>query len=141
MVGVVFDEDEATRRTKVGPDDTQDSELVALEVERVRHDDPVERRQPERLREVGHERRDADARERLPERPYLDLHGAAVPVDRVDRAGRTEEVGEGEGERAFPGPEVGPDHPAPQDALPEQPDMVAVVHRVSLAHASRGRRT
>ena len=121
------------------PDETEDGELVALEVERVRHDDPIERRQLERHREVGDERRDADARERVTERPYLNLKGAAVPIDRVDRAGRTEEVGEGEGERSLARPEVGPDLPGAQHALLEQLDMVAVVHGDESGHPSQRR--
>ena len=137
MVGVVLDEDEAASRAKVASDETEDRELVAAEVKRVRHHDPVERRQLERHREVGDERRDVGHRKRIAERPHLDLQGASVPVEGVDRAGRTEEVGEGEGERSFTRAEVGPGLPAPEDALPEQPDMVAVVHRVSLAHAGR----
>lgn len=128
VVGVVFDEDQATSRAEVAPDETEDGELVALEVERVRHDDPIERRQLELHREVGNERHDADVRERVTEGPHLCLEGTAVPIDRVDRAGRTEEVSEGEGERPFAGPEVGPDPPASEDTLPDQPDVVAVLH-------------
>jgi len=128
VVGVVFDEDQTTCRAKVALDEAEDGELVALEVERVRHDDPIERRQLERQREVGDERRDADVRERVTQRPHLNLKGAAVPIHRVDRAGRTEEVGERERERSFTRPEVCPDLPAPEDALPDQPDVDAMIH-------------
>ena len=128
VVGVVFDEDQATGRAKVAPDETEDGELVALEVERVRHDDPIERWQLEGQREVGDERHDADVREDVMERPHLNPQGAAVPIDRVDRAGRTEEVGERERERSFTRPEVCPDLSAPQDALPDQPDVDAMIH-------------
>ena len=139
MVGVVFDEDQATGGPEVAAHEAEDGELVALEVERVRHDDPIERRQLERHREVRDERRDGDVREGFTERPNLNLQSAAVPIDRVDRASRTEKVGKGERERSFSGPEVGPGLPAPKDSLPEQTDVVSMVHGTSLAHASRSR--
>ena len=109
------------------PDETEDGELVALEMERVRHDDPIERRQLERHREVGDERRDADARERVTERPYLNLRA---------RPSRStvwiEPVGPRRSARArvnAPSPDPrSAQLSRPQDALPEQPDMVAVVH-------------
>src|SRR5665811_1109669 len=128
VVGVVLDEDQTTSRAEVAPDEAEDGELVTLEVQRVRHHDPIALGQLERHCEVGNERRDADARELVTQGPHLNLEGAVVPIDRVDRAARTEKVGQGEGERSFTRPEFGPDLPAPQDALPDQPDMVAVVH-------------
>ena len=127
-IGVVLDEDQVTRRAEVLQGETKHLELVALEMQRVRHHDPVERGQLERLREVGGKRRDGDIREGVSERPQLDPQGAAVPVDRVDRAGGTEKVGQGEGERSLARPEVGPGRATPADALPEQSDVVAVVH-------------
>jgi hypothetical protein len=133
------DEDQATDRGKVTPYEAKDGQLVALEVERVRHDDPVERRQFERHPEVRDQRRDRDVREGFTEHPSLNPKGTAVPIDRVDGAARTEEVGKGERERSFTGPEVGPDLPAPEDSLLEQPDMVSMVHGTSLAHTGRSR--
>src|ERR1019366_9797001 len=128
VVGVVLHEDEATTRAKVAPDETEDGDLLAVEMERVRHDDSIERRQLERFREIADERHHADPRERVTERPELNLKGAGIPIDRVDRAGQTEQVGEGQGKGSFPGPKIGPGRPAALHAIPEQPDMVAMVH-------------
>src|ERR1017187_9817286 len=53
VVSVVLHEDEATTRAKVAPDETEEGDLLALEMERVRHDDSIERRQLERVREIA----------------------------------------------------------------------------------------
>src|SRR5258707_11198264 len=100
-VGAVFDDDEAAAGLEVALHEPEDGELVALEVERVRHDDPVERRQVERLREVGDERGDRDVREARPQGVELNLERAPVSIDGVDAAARPEDVGAGESERTF----------------------------------------
>jgi len=58
----------------------------------------------------------------------LDPERAGVPIDRMDRAGRSQQVGEGESERAFARAEVGPCQAARCDSLPDQPNVIAVIH-------------
>lgn len=131
-VGVVLDEHQPTARPKVAPDQPEHGELVALEMERVRHD-TVERRQVERSREVSDDGRDLGEREPVAERLHLDPQGATVPIDRVDAAIRSKQVREGEGERPFARSEVRPGRPAVADAPSEQSDVIVVVHAVSVA--------
>lgn len=129
----------ATSRAKVAPDETEDGQLVALEMERVRHDDPVERRQLERQREVGDERRDADVRERVTERPYLHLRA---------RPSRStvwiEPVGPRRSARArvnAPSPDPRSAHilPPPRTPSRSSPTWSRWSMPTSLAPASRGR--
>ncbi len=139
-VGVVLDQDEPAARAEQRRDSPDDRDVVGLEVQRVGHHDPGERRQvvcAEVAREVGndlaeHGRREAcrHGRGLLTERP-------GVAIDRHDPAARPEKVGQGEREGARARPEVGPvgaTGPGRLDAAPQELDMVVVIHG---AEASR----
>ena len=121
-VGVVLDHQQPAARPQVSKDSFQDRQRPALEVQRVGHQDPVQRRQREWLREVGlvvgHARRRKALGEALP----LPPQGGVVAVDGVDLGGGAQQIGQGQGEGALPGAEVGPE--AGPDPVPDQADEI-----------------
>ena len=64
---------------------------------------------------------------------------APVAIDGDDPPARTEQVGQGQRERALPCPDVRP-RAARLDRRTEQGDVIAVVHRVSRCSGARPRR-
>lgn len=111
-------------------------------MERVRHDDAVERRQPEVLCEVGRVR---------PESRHVTTAGeagiralvlgerAAILVHCVDRRTRRQEIRERERERAGTGAEVTPNNDLVRstDAFPQQTHMVRVVHQAGIISTAK----
>ena len=125
VVGVVLHQQQSPGRLQHRVDEGEHRRLVADEVERIRHDDPVERVERERLREVGAERAHRGAAR---SDPTLELaQRAAVTVDGDDLAAWSDELCECERERAGPGAEVGP-RPTARHAFTQEADVVRVVH-------------
>ncbi len=101
--------------------------LVAVEVQRIRHHDPIERRKVELFREVAAHVLDRDGREPFGHRFALHAQRSCVAFDRKDPTLGSEQIRERQRERALARPEVGP-HPAGHNAVPEERDMVGMTH-------------
>ncbi len=125
------------------PADRLDLAVAGHEMEAVGGDEAVERRQRERLAHVGAERGDRHRREARRDRLFAGVEDAAIAVDRHDLAARTQQVGDGQGERSAAGADVRPDgarSPAPGlDRRSHQSDVIRVVHRVSPCSGARPR--
>lgn len=148
-VDVVFDEEDAAAGAEGASEEADDGERVALEVQRVGHDEAVEGRQGDalevaRAREVGDVGGGVYLREAGAHRLGVAAEGAGVAVDGVDFGAGAEEVGEGEGEGAPAGAEVGPDARLlgggvrAGDAAAEEGDVVVVIQRGQSSEGSRG---
>ena len=105
----------------------QDRPLVILEMEGVRHHDPVERIEIECAGEIGSVVVDASAGKLPSHRFLVGPQSPGVPVDCVDLSAGAEEVGERERECAAARAEVGP-CTARKDSIPEKPNVVRMVH-------------
>ena len=82
--------------------------------------------------EVGGQLTEVHGRESRGHRPRLIAQGAGITIHGHDPAGRAEEVGEREGERAGPRTEVRPEgaiRPGRVHGTAQQRDMVGVIHR------------
>ncbi len=93
-----------------------DLPVARYEMQAVRGDQAVERRQRQRGRQVPDQRRELDGREAgrdgrriRPERPRVAIHGH-------DPRARPEQVGQGQGERPLPCPDIGPGTAGRRDA-------------------------
>jgi len=126
-ISVVLDQDEAPSGIEEAHDVTNDGHVISMEVHRVRHDDPVERRQLQRACEVRTLHVERDLGEPLLHRTLLDPKRARVRIHRMDVSPGPEELRERQRERSFAGAEIGPcasrDH-----AVPKKRDVVRVTH-------------
>ena len=116
--------------------DDLDLSVASDEVEAVRRNEAVERRERERPPEVGDERLDRDGREPCLDGLVVPLERPPIAIDRDDPPARTEQVRERKRERALPGTDVRP-RPAGSHGRPQQRDVVGVVHAPSRCSAGR----
>ncbi len=103
---------------------------VALEMERIGHDDAVERWKTEVGGEVGHPLLEGDVREARRHRHGLLVEGRRVAVHRDDATSRAKQLGKGKREGSTPGAQVRPDRvtrPGLWHTASQQPDMIGVV--------------
>ncbi len=114
-------------------DEPQHRELVAHEMQRVRHHHAVERWQVERPGEVGDELVQDRAGEAASQGSRLLAQGGRVAIDGPDRPARPEEVGQGKREGTRPGSQVGPRRAPFGHAVGDESDVIRVVHRVGVA--------
>ena len=128
-IAVVFDDKQSSAVLQVTTHEREHRALLIDEVERVRHHDTVEVREIEPSREVGILDAQLGLRHRRDEpAPQLRECGT-IAIDRVDDAVRTDEIGEGERERARSRAQVCPRAAfALGDAASEKSDVVRVVH-------------
>ena len=95
-VRVVLHEEEASSRLEKAHDMPNDGHVIAMEVQGVRHDDPVERWQLERTCEVCPVDLQDDLGELLLHRTLLHSKRTRVRVHRMDLAAGPEELRERE---------------------------------------------
>src|SRR3972149_11004145 len=93
-IRVVLDQNEAPAGLDEAHDMPNDGHVIAMEVQGVRHDDPVERWQLERTCEVCPVDLQDDLGELLLHRTLLDPQRARVRVPRMDLAAGPEELPE-----------------------------------------------
>src|SRR5216683_1035536 len=127
-IGPVFDDDQAATRFQHRLHRCKDRALVAEEVQRVGHDDPVEARQCERSSEISDEYVEPGRG-----KPHSHLRGqpakhARVAVDCGYVRARSEKIRQRERERPFAGPKVGPRSTRVGDAITKQVDEVSLLH-------------
>ncbi len=134
-VRVVLHEEQATAGPEHRTHARQHRVLLLHEVQGVRHDDPVEIVEVEVPREVTDLSVDKCRRPTSCEtcvRPLELGQRAAIPVDGVNDRAWGKELGERERERAGTRSQVGPNNNLARaladNTIPQQPDMVGVVH-------------
>jgi hypothetical protein len=108
-----------------------DPGVVPMEVQRVRHHDPVERRQLQRSCEVHAVDLESHAGEALGQRTLLRAKGARIRLHRVDATARPQQIRERQRERPFAGAEIRPDA-AGRDAVAEESNVIGMSHQTSL---------
>jgi hypothetical protein len=99
-LNVVLDDHQAAGGAQIPAQQSHDGILVHLKVERVRHNDSVERRKRERHGEVSFVVENGDLWEPGSHCVGICTQGAAVPIDGVDLSPRPQEIREGECESA-----------------------------------------
>src|SRR5579859_1581137 len=126
-IGVVLHQDERAAGLQVAADEREHRRLRLHEMERVRHEHAVHAAESERPGEIRRPLVQPHPVEPRVDRGRLGREGAAIGIDGVDRAARSEKVREREGERAGAGPELEPGA-ARRDRVADERDVVSVVH-------------
>src|SRR5665647_3470838 len=119
-LGVVLDNQHSSAGRQIPAKASNDSFLVFLEMQRVRHDNSVEQRKLERASEVRRLISHADLREPDEHCPCVLLQCARVPIDRVNLTSGSQEISERKGERTPASPQVGPDGARASDSRAEE---------------------
>lgn len=129
VVRVVLDHDQPPARPEYRADRREHGSSIPDEVEAVGGKHPVERPAWQASGEVARGHRHRDAGEAMGHGLGRGEQRPCVPVDRADRAGRSEDVGEGLGERPLAGTQLEPSRPRAFDAAADQGNVIGVVHR------------
>jgi len=96
-------------------------------VEAVGRDETVKFGETQGTGEVGVQRRVLDVGEARTNGGLVRAQRPPISIDRDDPPARAEQIGEGQGERPVPRPDVRPGA-ARLDGRPEQADVIGVVH-------------
>lgn len=128
VIDVVLDEDESAAGSEHRPHPVEDWPLLAVKVQRVRHHDTIERRQIEVAGEIGGAVFDLRLWEAGRHLPLILSQRGSIFIDGDDLPVAIQQIGQREGERARPCSQIGPSALKGGRAIPQQCDVIGVVH-------------
>jgi hypothetical protein len=128
-IRVVFNDQQLTTRFEEGAHMLQYFDPVLEEVQRVRHDDAIQKRKAQRAGKILRKQMQVGVKwETRAIGAFQFFQGGAILIDRMDDSIRADQLAQGEGERAATRAEICPVATERQVRRLEQVNMICMVH-------------